>query len=1472
MLYSDDEGESDDDSRLAVTTAWGLRVARRGSLGLTQNFRNIPDSRERLALDITLLKQQYAKLRERQRQAHIILTAACARQTVNQTQSSAMQMNQFLLGRSAILPKGRRIGPPPGSVPPARKIIAPKPVKSNLKPPKRGETLHWKDTELTQRRKNSLKWKGVNAERGSFNQDDGSEKSDKEVIQSTSSASSTSNMSDVSQSSPSRARKKSESSSYSEESDEKSSTSTSLCDDENFKGSQCSSLEQSPIKKKISPEIEVPEGNKSEDIQKYIDSIKETFRLSDDEEEIDDVIIEETKLELIEIEKENLIDINFDEKKTDGKKEDKLKEFMDEILVPDEVKETSEIDGLDKLLKSIDEIPSLLPPIQIICSSQDNSEISSSEHSSLNISSISQLSPIPDISKYISMSSISPLRTPSSLIDYSDYMNVASNDSSERSSTTINLKTDEISYEGVTNELFERMNSAERPTRLDIPVTGLGLHKTYSLDSHQPSCSSSSYTIELQVKTDSPIILACTDISSIKSPMKNSFHEIDRLKFLKEKSFSLDEPAKDKETLQATSCPEIRADVVSKKNSDRVLKIIQENSMILHRILKKNSSDSLIEEVSDEEKREQTEEDSIKIDCKIQTPIITKSPDFHFKEFTSFVKNSPSIEKLFEETFDEPSNSEISSKIESPEYISKESKAIVEKFPSFEKLSEISSFEGRDSSYEDRLRKIDKMYSPDYLSSESRDTSVPELKSFETENEGISREASCKVISPKEDSKEFSAFKVSSTTSDISKKAAETKEAESFCSKKSDISEIESSEKISDTKLADRNVGSKIKDEKMLSFEQIEKEPPFSTNFSRTSKLSDCDEISRRKDEYKKNDSPNQAPCSKNKSFEYTSKHDSVDYGESSFKSVKKTNPISNPVSDYPISKSREKIFEFDPDFCPKSNNDEIKKSVANPTDFEKKEVELESSYTSSKSREFDTNLDCKSKKDTKPNIEKEVELESNYSSSKSREKIIDFDSKLGANSKNDAMIPIEKKEKEVEPSYPISKSREKIFDSDSNYCPESEIYAIKASLIQNISKPTEIEKKVTDFALKSKQEYIENIDKELKSSSKSREKIFEIDSELESTNKNVAISLTMDIYPRPKSRENILELDPDFCSKSKNYAIEDSFTKINPVEFEKKEIGSSYSISKSREKSFDSEETKDYFSYKSKLDSDKNQTSKYDFYSSKKSSSFSLNLNPDSKPKDEANISETLSSIENTIQTINNLCQVKEVPIVSVEDTDHSKNLSIKHFLTENSDWNRTRDRSSSRSHRDFKRDASPRRRRDEEIEEYQSRLSRQDPNVAESSFDFYNKSGEKRIPERPEIRHTTVTCTFYDRFLSQKLEKSSKLDKSPSSPIITKSYLESLRPTSSSTDRIVKSAENSPSRLKYDSPTITKPAVISSLHNFNLTKKEVRSCDNILEKVKQSSRNFSPLPLKPHSPSELGLKLGLYKTPSPIKTTPKS
>lgn len=93
--------------------------ARRGSLGLSLKNRPqqpLNEARDRIALDISLLKKQYAKLRERQKQAHIILSNA-ARQTVNPGLSNAPQINvsQYLVGRNAIVSsKGRRIGPPAG--------------------------------------------------------------------------------------------------------------------------------------------------------------------------------------------------------------------------------------------------------------------------------------------------------------------------------------------------------------------------------------------------------------------------------------------------------------------------------------------------------------------------------------------------------------------------------------------------------------------------------------------------------------------------------------------------------------------------------------------------------------------------------------------------------------------------------------------------------------------------------------------------------------------------------------------------------------------------------------------------------------------------------------------------------------------------------------------------------------------------------------------------------------------------------------------------------------------------------------------------------------------------------------------------------------------------------------------------------------------------------------------------------------
>ncbi|BET03500.1 TBC [Nesidiocoris tenuis] len=81
-------------------------------------FSNHPD-REKIALDISALKRQYWKLRERQRQAHIILSAndvSACRSADTYTSGSSPALNHLLLGKRALLSaKGRRIE---GTVPP----------------------------------------------------------------------------------------------------------------------------------------------------------------------------------------------------------------------------------------------------------------------------------------------------------------------------------------------------------------------------------------------------------------------------------------------------------------------------------------------------------------------------------------------------------------------------------------------------------------------------------------------------------------------------------------------------------------------------------------------------------------------------------------------------------------------------------------------------------------------------------------------------------------------------------------------------------------------------------------------------------------------------------------------------------------------------------------------------------------------------------------------------------------------------------------------------------------------------------------------------------------------------------------------------------------------------------------------------------------------------------------------------------
>lgn len=166
LLYTDDDAENVEESRMTVSAAWG----RRGSASARTDSHRQTD-REKIALDINILKKQYDKLRERQKQAHIILTTACTRQPARQpqpTSSLPLQMNKLLIGKNAIISKGRR-PPTKGAIPPVR--VSNKQHTKPSKPVKhvKEESKTWKEKEET--RRHSMKWHDIKADRASSSGD-----------------------------------------------------------------------------------------------------------------------------------------------------------------------------------------------------------------------------------------------------------------------------------------------------------------------------------------------------------------------------------------------------------------------------------------------------------------------------------------------------------------------------------------------------------------------------------------------------------------------------------------------------------------------------------------------------------------------------------------------------------------------------------------------------------------------------------------------------------------------------------------------------------------------------------------------------------------------------------------------------------------------------------------------------------------------------------------------------------------------------------------------------------------------------------------------------------------------------------------------------------------------------------------------------------------------------------------------------
>ncbi|KAL1495075.1 hypothetical protein ABEB36_010551 [Hypothenemus hampei] len=113
------------DHYLYNITPWGTPVSQPNKqITLHQT------SHTTMPLDISALKKQYLKLKQRQRQAHVIFSMAISRQPSPATHPLAM--NHLLVGKKALGPS-KRLGTLKGTVPPLR--------------PAAPKTLHWKDTE-----------------------------------------------------------------------------------------------------------------------------------------------------------------------------------------------------------------------------------------------------------------------------------------------------------------------------------------------------------------------------------------------------------------------------------------------------------------------------------------------------------------------------------------------------------------------------------------------------------------------------------------------------------------------------------------------------------------------------------------------------------------------------------------------------------------------------------------------------------------------------------------------------------------------------------------------------------------------------------------------------------------------------------------------------------------------------------------------------------------------------------------------------------------------------------------------------------------------------------------------------------------------------------------------------------------------------------------------------------------------------
>lgn len=1370
-------------------------------------------------------------------------------------------------------------------------------------------------------------------------------------------SSSISTTSDTASVSP-KPKRKSESSSYSEESDSESSTSTSLCDDENIGYSAASSLEASPLKKRITPEvIEVPD-------EKNIKKIDETINTTDCKSELAIVenleIIENILAKNIELlesnrtdgiddthtssldvikEEENTIDNKMDVENENPSNADVrivLEDLLENTMSLSEKRDEqgSPNDFSDQRTLTLNHSISSIS--NFLSSPDDQKSLS------LNITSTSQLSPIPDISKYISMSSISPLRTPSSVVDYSEYVvniPIQNSTSAELNPPPTNDNTEyQVSDEGVTNEFFERINSAERPNKLELQEYILRRENTsFTLESEKSDNTSRlenysltnvsplSYAIELPIKAslqvDSPLLPPCTDISIItaeKSPLihensvektdedmypskdddlsnfestnrDNSSEELDlylsnRNRYMKEKSFSMDETATEAYEIDEFTRRSNSEGIVSVDNrsNDRIMKIIEENSMILGRIVRKSSAvDS--------------------VDLKAEG----------FDIINNSILEQPELEKCTEDQ--------------------DQSKAIESVYESITSLKpNLESF----------------------LLLDKSPIVVDESSHAGTDSDNIIAD---KLTVTKDDSfQSKSIYDVDEVVKELSTVTEVAAEIDNIISDNHFRGIMKSVEMYSFIPLVQQPTPiTGILEVEIQKIETSRVSPMRETEEETTVAVEDKSQVHKSleavSDEVLKKESSIVEPLPKPVHLKETEKNPFSPLEEK----------VLNKDNSSPTGKSQEEKWTF-PE--PLKQKYFIEKNPFSPLDIKVSATIEKADKVEQKTDDEDEDEEL----DTVPNY-----LMDSDRKFKSDDDINKPDSKIGKKlDVDEKFIP--------ELSFGRAKSLEKIYSPHSDSGTEDFDFEID---IPEEGKLGEEESLVYSKIV----DEINLLKSPEKSPPTSKSAV-----DLAKEAKPILSPIVLPENNQPFDDLDLSKFSPALELKRINFDME------SPQDKCKLEVKNSPTLSRIKSNP---------------------EFSKQKDFNFKKSSDLVLLQNDILT----TNISDTISSIENTIKSIDSLCPSEaELKSARINKTLDNLEKSLEKFSESNKFWESEKERQKekekekekkksikpirklnmnpppivvlgdvvidsnddfncSRNSRDIKRDYSPRRRRrDEDIEEYESRYRRDsrspsnsvtikfdelpqnfqtidriiddglndardeifskrldreidklshsfDPNKCSRSDEYSltlsiaaprNLSASPRgpskspnmnkvFPEKLEIRHTTVTSTFYDRFMSYKKEQNSKFDKSPSSPIITKSYLDSLKPTSNY--RITKSAENSPSRSKFltssyhssstssaTSPSSTMDSISRSKYNpksYDDHTTYIKSCDNIpmmqhvisinrsselsskgssptgLSQYHHSSHSpfsYSPLPLKTKPPSDFGIKLGLYKNPT--------